>query len=180
MSWLQVAWTDAEQVLALCAVEAEPGAGLGIAPKTYFDALVARDAHDDAVAFLGAALPRLAAVQWSLATLEQAPASGRTTYGGDLLGAVRAWLKDPGDPSRRRAWELVRSTEESSPERLLASAIFYSGGSIAPEDCEPVQPEPHLCGRLSATAILACAHASDDAESIMRFAVAEGDRIASS
>lgn len=180
MSWLHVVWADAEQVIALCAIDVEKGAGLGIPPKAFFDGLVAREANDDAIAFLGAALPRQAAVQWSLATLEQASAAGRSAYGGELLDAVRAWLAAPGDKPRRRAWELVRATEESSPERLLASAIFYSGGSIAPEDCEPVQPEPHLCGRLSATAILACAHAREDVEAIMRFAVAEGDRIASS
>ena len=75
---------------------------------------------------------------------------------------------------------MARSEEDSSAEGLLASAVYFSGGSIAPEDCEPVLPDPAICGRLAAAAILKRAYENENPESVLRFAVAEGDRIASS
>ena len=180
MSWLRVPWTEAGQVLARCSDDGEPGDTAGTEPEAYFRELAAGGELEAAVLYLGAALPRLETVEWALHVLAQSGRCGQTAYREQLLRAVRGWIASPGDDRRRAAFTLAQQSNESSPERLLACAVFFSGGSIAPEDCAPIQPESHLCGRLAATAILACAYAGDDADRILQLATAEGDRIASS
>ncbi|MFM6930814.1 MAG: DUF6931 family protein [Novosphingobium sp.] len=162
-----------------------PCADGAVSPKDYFDAALASgERHDLAVGYLGAVLPRLEAIQWATEALEKAPhkagTKDRSGRRKGLFDSVQAWLRDPSDHRRRAAWALAGQEEESSAERLLACAVYFSGGSIAPEDCEPVLPDPAICGRLAAAAILTRAYENDDPEAVLRFAVAEGDRIASS
>lgn len=180
MSWLRVPWTEAGQILARCADDVAPGEADGTEPEAYFRELVASGKANAAVVYLGGALPRQEAVAWALHVLDKSNRAGQTAYREQLLRAVRGWLAAPGDDRRRAAWALAQQSSESSAERLLACAVYFSGGSVAPEDCEPVQPESHLCGRLAATAILTCAYGGEDAERILQLATAEGDRIASS
>lgn len=185
MSWLKVTWTQASQVLPLCPDDMPPCADGAVSPKDYFDAALASgERHDLAVGYLGAVLPRLEAIQWATEALEKAPhkagTKDRSGRRKGLFDSVQAWLRDPSDHRRRAAWALAGQEEESSAERLLACAVYFSGGSIAPEDCEPVLPDPAICGRLAAAAILTRAYENDDPEAVLRFAVAEGDRIASS
>ena len=183
MSWLRVTWTEAGQILALCDEAVEPDAALsGAEPKAYFDGLVTADEFDRAIAFIGCALPRREAVQWAAEALARVgPSVSKAQRVGqhELLQVVQGWLADPREERRRTAWAVASRVEQSSPEKLLACAVFFSGGSIAPEDCEPVQPMPHVCGRLAATAILTSAYQSENADQHLRFAVAEGDRFAS-
>lgn len=180
MSWLRVTWTEASQVLPLCPDKMPPCAEPGLSPEAYFQRQLTGGNHFDlAVGYLGAVLPRLEAVQWAAETLGKSAAPGPDARKG-MFDAVQAWLRDPSDSRRRAAWSLAGQEEDSSPERLLASAVFFSGGSIAPEDCEPVLPDPAICGRLAAAAILTRAYENDDSEAMLRFAVTEGDRIASS
>ncbi len=179
MSWLRVTWTEAAQVLPLCAEEMPPLTKSDQTPQDYFTTeLLGEDRMDLAVGYLGAALPRLEAVQWATETIAHAGTAAGLPR--NILASVKAWLADPSEPRRRETWALAQQDEESSPARLLAAAVFFSGGSIAPEDCEPVQPDPTLCGRLAAAAILATAYRGKEPEAVMRFAVTEGDRIASS
>lgn len=183
MSWLRVTWTEAGQILALCDGAAAPDAAqTGTEPKVYFDQMVTAGEYDRAIAFVGSALPRREAVQWAAEALARAAPSVEKAKGAgrhELLQVVQAWLADPSEERRRAAWNAASRIEQSSPEKLLACAVYFSGGSIAPEDCEPVQPVPHVCGRLAATAILASAYRSENADQHLRFAVAEGDRFAS-
>lgn len=180
MSWLRIPWTEAGQILARCSDDGEPGDASGAEPEAYFRELAVGGELDAAVVYLGAALPRQEAVEWALHVLDRSGRCGQTAYREQLLRAVRGWLAAPGDDRRRAAFALAQQSAEGSPERLLACAVYFSGGSIAPEDCEPVPPESHLCGRLAATAILACAYGGDDTDRILQLATAEGDRIASS
>lgn len=181
MTWLRVTWTEAAHVLPLCANPSEAPLPIEVSPEQYFThELLGQNRLDEAVDYLGAALPRLEAVQWAATILEKNSPAALPPHRKAMYAAVCNWLKNPSDPLRRAAWTLAAEETEGSPEKLLASAVFFSGGSIAPEDCDPVQPEPHLCGRFAATAILACAYSSEDAESLLRLAAAEGDRIASS
>ncbi len=183
MSWLRVTWTEAGQILALCDQAPAPDTALaGVEPKAYFDGLVTAGEYDRAIAFVGSALPRREAVQWSAEALARAARSveeAKRVGRHELLQAVQTWLADPSEERRRAAWAAASRNEQSSPEKLLACAVYFSGGSIAPEDCEPVQPASHVCGRLAATAILASAYQSENADQYLRVAVAEGDRFAS-
>ena len=73
---------------------------------------------------------------------------------------------------------IATERDQGWPEKLLAGAIFFSGGSIAPEDVAPIQPPPAICGKLSGCAIIAAAHATGAPEPLLRTAIINGSRIA--
>lgn len=178
--WARVPWTEAGQIVALLGSktdDAEPGAAED--PKTYFDKLVGSDALVDAATFIGVALPRLEAVQWAARVLSPATALESKPYRKRLSDGIRRWLDNPDETRRRELWSIVAERDTPSPEWLLASAIFFSGGSIAPEDVAHVQPPPEVCGKLAASAVIAAAHETDEPASALRKAVLAGDLIAS-
>lgn len=181
MTWLGVSWTEARQILAICEVAPPPDLDAAATPEQGLAALCAAGALEDAVAYLGAALPRQRAIDWAARIVGPAGADARDSERQALLDAVGRWLADPDEGERRAAWDLASRHAESCPERLLASAVFFSGGSIAPDGCESVRPQPDLCGRLAAASVLALAYdGSHQPEAVLQLAVAEGDRIASS
>lgn len=176
--WARVPWTEAGQILDLLKTDAaEKKEAAGISPKSYFDSLVAADSLDRAIAYLGIALPRQEAVRWATETLRSTdPLVDDPTRAG-LLDGVELWLQNPTENQRRALWQKANE-KESSPEQLLACAVFFSGGSIAPEDGAPVLPAQDICGRLAATAIVARAYERSAAEPLLRTAIGIGDRIA--
>ncbi len=119
-------------------------------------------------------------MHWSWGAL-QAP--GQTT-GNDwrdrIREAIALWLASPSDSQRRTIWSIATERDQGCPEKLLAGAVFFSGGSIAPEDVSPVPPPAAVCGKLAACAIIAAAHATGTPEPMLRNAIATGDRIAES
>jgi hypothetical protein len=92
--------------------------------------------------------------------------------------AVRKWFDDPDDAGRRAAWDAAQAEDDDSPERALASAVFFSGGSIAPEDQAAVQPAPEISGRLAAVAVIGAAYRTSDPKAQMREAVAAAEVMA--
>lgn len=177
--WSRVAWTEAGQILAI--LDDDDGMGIEAtaqAPKRYFDSLIETGALDRAVAYLGVALPRLEAIQWAWSSLQATRQTQESAWRTRLREGIAHWLRDPSDEMRRSLWTIATEQDRSCPEKLLASAIFFSGGSIAPEDVAPVPPPPSVCGKLASCAILALAHGSGEIEAVLRGALASGDRIA--
>jgi hypothetical protein len=177
--WSRLHWTAASQILA--ALDGEEAAEVKAEfqdPKGYFDGLVADGALERAVSYLGIALPNLEAVHWAWTALN---VQGRTT-GHEWRDRIRAsaerWIGDPTDGNRRSVWAIATERDTACPEKLLAGAIFFSGGSIAPDGVPSVEPPPAVCGKLAACAIIAAAHASSARESALRAAIASGDHIA--
>jgi hypothetical protein len=70
-----------------------------------------------------------------------------------LRDASQRWLDEPDDDNRRAIERLVDGADQGWPETLIGLAIFFSGGSIAPEDCPPVPADPSLPGQLIAGAM---------------------------
>lgn len=180
-NWSRISWTRARQILLLLDGDESPEAdAVDRSPEAYFDVMV--DAGDlrRAVAFLGVALPRFEAVQWAY---EVVKAMARPATAADWQEQLRAnvavWLSDPSDSQRRAVWTLAGARERNCPEKLLAGAVFFSGGSIAPEDVQPVPAPEGVCGKLAGCAVLAAAQTGDIVEDVLRSALASGSRIAS-
>jgi hypothetical protein len=109
---------------------------------------------------MGVALPRYEAIVWAArAVRELAPVEPNTPE-GEALKAVLLWLQDPSDSRRRTAFDVAQRAAEGSPQRLCALAVFFSGGSMAPETLQPVPPPKDVAGKFAAGAVLAAAKAS--------------------
>ncbi len=175
--WQRVKWTDSNQIFE--ALEEAPPETVRVAdPHLQFDALIAAGHLYLAVRFLALALPRYESIVWAARAIRGPNAPPPSSGGANAMAAIDRWIRDPDEPHRRAVWTAGQAAEENTPERLTAMATFLSGGSIAPEDLQPVQPDANLCARLSAAAVLAQAYRTDDPAAFLRVALDSGAKIA--
>jgi hypothetical protein len=178
MEWQAVKWSEAGQILALLKAKETPEAARK-SPEVYCAELVRDGRLDEAVKFLALALPRLEAVAWAARTVRDIDTGhGADTPEGDALKGVLLWLQDPIESRRRNAYDAAQACDPASAEAMAAMAAFYSGGSIAPPDCEPL-PAPHdTAGRFAAVAILIAAAQCEDSDAVLAKALGDGARLA--
>ncbi len=159
MVWQAVKWSEPGQVLALLGLD--PGLASEQTVQGYYQGLIRQDLHSQAADYVAQALPRWEAVTWAARTVTRLALSDAQAPGATLR-AVLQWIRDPGETRRRAAFAAAQSIEATTPEYLLAMAAFYSGGSVAPEGCEPIQPPRDAAGRFCAGAVkLAVARSAD-------------------
>jgi hypothetical protein len=179
MLWSKIQWTQTEQILSLLDdYRLNRHCAANISPKDYFDGLVRSGALDIAVTFLGLALSSTRAVAWAYKIVAETRGS-EDDYRAMLFARVGRWLDAPSDIGRREIWAAAIQHADNCPERLLAGAVYFSGGSIAPMDQTHLEPPPEVCGKLAGSAVIAAANRSDRRERILRFALLCGDIIAS-
>ena len=177
--WAQVRWTEARQLLALQGVADGEMPTEGLTPQAYFAALRNEQRRDEAVAFLGAALPRVEAIAWAGRVLDD-EANAARIGGADrqALDHALRWLGDPSDDRRRGAMDASEQAGESAPERLLALAVFMSGGSLSGPDLAPVQPPADAAGRLAAGAVAGAAYRTSAPTAVLDRALDLGEKVA--
>jgi hypothetical protein len=177
--WTRVKWTEAGQVAALAFEDAPPEKEWSLAPSAYFAHLRGQARRPEAVKFLALALPRLEAVGWAARAVRDMKASAEPRP--EQVRALRSallWVSDPRENRRRAAHEAAQECNPASAERLVAMGAFCSGGSIAPEDCPPVQPPRTAAGLFASGAVLSAAARSPDMQTALDAALDEGARIA--
>ena len=165
--WSIVLWNDARQVAEEAGLQPSLWPAGGVAPQAYFERLRGDDRADLAVLVLAASLPRHEAIAWVAAALPS-PSPDDPDYRSrrNILDAARRWVDEPDDANRRSVHALAEAADPQWPETLLGLAIFFSGGSIAPEDLDAVPAAPGIAAHLAAAALQAAAvtHVhSDDA-----------------
>ena len=78
------------------------------------------------------------------------------------LRAALLWVQDPSENRRRAAFDAAQACGLKGAEALAALAVYFSGGSIAPPECAPVQAPRATAGGFAAVAVrLAAARAKD-------------------
>ena len=177
--WTRVKWTEAGQVVAQAADDAPEEKEWSLAPSAYFSHLRAKARRADAVRFLALALPRLEAVAWAARAVRDMKAAAEPRP--EQVRALRSallWVSDPREPRRRAAHEAAQECNPASAECLVAMGAFCSGGSIAPENCPPVQPPRNAAGLFASGAVLSAAAASPDMQAALDAALDEGAKIA--
>jgi uncharacterized protein DUF6931 len=177
--WTKVKWSEARHVAEAMGLDEGEQPEEGVSPASWYEKIVAAGDLELAAAVIGHALPRYEAVAWAARLLE-AHSHRRKLAPRDQQTLDRSlrWLDDPTDEFRREAFEASEQAGDGSPERMLGTAIFLSGGSISPPDLTPVSPPPELTGRFAATAVVMAAHRAGDAPGILREALAAGELIA--
>jgi hypothetical protein len=176
-SWKQVRWTEASQVAALLGWPKSEG--VGVTPADYFRTLREQGRDPEAALFLGQALPRFECVTWAARTVRDHSPPEATQADADALKSAFLWLQDPTDNRRRAAFEAAGKATEGGPQALCAMAVFFSGGSMAPENLQPVPAPKDAAGKLAAGAVLSAAAAGDDRRAILDAAFALGESLAS-
>jgi hypothetical protein len=176
--WRRVKWSEAGQITAALGWQ-ETAERAALAPAAYFDALKRAARPGDAVRFLALALPRFETVTWSARVVRASePAAAPDSAAGTALKAALLWLQNPVEGRRRGAFDAAQAAANKGAEAMAALAVFYSGGSVAPENCEPLPAPPHAAGRLAASDILLAAARSSDADRLLHDALALGETLA--
>jgi hypothetical protein len=150
MEWPEVVWTEAWQVTKL---QGEPRReGDDQPPARFFEMLRNSGEDVEAAHFLASALPRLRAIEWLRGVIARlAPDANAST-----LAAVDAWLREPSDALRRAAFDTALPLPPEDPAKICATAVFFSGGSLGPEDAQSLPPPKTGTGQLAAAGILHC------------------------
>ena len=174
--WRSVHLTRAHQVGELMALRRAEMPGADVPLRDHYEALRVAD-PSRALAYIGHALPRREALHWA-AGLIDAGAHQAGSPEAATFERAQAWLGDPDDAKRRAAYAAAQDADPGAPERALATAIFYAGGSIAPEDAAPVQPAPGLANQLAVVAVEQAAYRSADPQAFFARALEAAETIA--
>ncbi len=158
MHSIKTIWVEARQVTTL--LEWPPEEGDQASPDIFLRRLLERDRKIDAIRFLAQAIDRLAAIWW----LRQVIARQASSANLPTLSAIDEWLDYPSDTSRRRAFDAASKAPGDDPARLCATAIYFSGGSLAPEGAPIALASKHITGRLVGAGLLLCNARSTDAD----------------
>jgi hypothetical protein len=177
--WTRVKWTEAGQVIELLDWAAPSEAVGRTPPQQYFQDLRQSKRLEDATFFLGVALPRHETVAWAARSVRDMSENlERPRADIDALRAALLWVQDPSEPRRRAAFEAAQLAHHTCAERLAAMAVFFSGGSLAPDNVQPVPAPNDVAGRIGAGAILVAASNRPDRLAAINRALDEGDAIA--
>ena len=170
MSWNRVKWTEAGQIAERLEWKEPLGADATTPPEAYFATLRQAGRLNDAVFFLGQALPRFETVAWAARAVRDLRVTPLPPGpDAEALKATLLWVQDPSENRRRTAFDAAGKAPDTSAERLAAFAAFFSGGSIAPPDCPAVQAPPDAAGRFAAVAVVVAAiHSGDEAGALTR------------
>jgi hypothetical protein len=161
-AWTRVKWTEAAQVAELLGWDKELDGLARASPEAFFARLRRLGRLEDAVFFVGQALPRYETVTWAVRTVRDLrPGPALPGPDADALKATLLWVQDPSDARRRAAFEAANRISKPSAERMAALAVFFSGGSITPPDAPAVQAPKEIAGRFASGAVLLAASEGD-------------------
>ena len=167
---------DATQAVEL-APEAMAFAKEGQPPKALFDALMAKEMTVDALKFVCGALPRREAIWWGLICARTAAPNEPPQV--QALAAVEKWVVQPTEAHRRGCEKAAQVAGNEKPGGLLASAVFFAEGSIAPADSKHEVPAPaQTSARLLCAAVVLSAipgELEQTFERMKKFAVTAND-----
>jgi hypothetical protein len=177
--WTRVKWSEAAQVIDLLDWAPPTEEAGRTAPELYFQELRRSKRIEDATFFLGMALPRHETVAWAARSVRDLSEDReRPRADIDALKAALLWVQDPSEPRRRAAFEAAKLADHACAERLAAMAVFLSGGSLAPDNVQPVPAPSDVAGKIGAGAILVAASKRGDRVAAINRALDEGDAIA--
>jgi hypothetical protein len=159
---IKIAAKTAEEIVALAGLSEEARALLqaGDSPAVYLDRLIGGQQFPDAIRFLCRALPPRQAIWWACQAVRRAWPDPAPPV-ANALQSVERWVADPQDANRRAAFAAGEQAGMDTPAGLLATAVFFSGGSIAAPGSPTVPPPENVAAQLSAGALMIAATAGE-------------------
>ena len=159
--WTRSTWTDAGQIAAIVDPENPPIEANGQPLHVWHAELVGRGELASALEFMAHGMSRYDCVAWAARSAIALNIVDRTD---PLVVTVLQWIDNPDDPLRRAAGAAAETVTKDTPAKLLCLAVWFSGGSLTPEELAPVLPPADVCARLAAASLLVGANAQPDPE----------------
>ena len=160
---------DQLPIAELCKLAGIEPVGDDIPPAQVLTRLVKEERFPEALRFLVNTLEARAAVRWAYDCLSKLDQSAAQSARQTALQATQAWIAAPDETKRRAAKEASDNAGLETPEGVLAMAVFFSGGSVAPEAAPEVPAPAHACHKLSAGAVLLAVVADKPESASQRF-----------
>lgn len=141
------------------APEAKPLLDPKAPPREFLDALVSSRQFPTAIRFLAHALPHREAVWWGSLCVKHVSESALPAVETGALKAAVLWVLDPTDGHREAARAPAEAAGMESPCGVLATAVTWTGGTLAPPmpRVPPVVPGPWLPAKAVLGAVLLAA-----------------------
>jgi hypothetical protein len=177
--WPAVKLTQARQVAILRGVEEDTLPPAADDLHTSYQGIRRSGNLDEALAYIGHALPRLEAVAWAAHVVHAQSHKDELTARERLaLDSAMRWLEDPTDTHRRSAYTAAEAAPMASPEAMLATAVFYAGGSIAPAGMPSILAPPEACLGYAVCAVRSVAYRSGERNIVMEQALQLAEQVA--
>jgi hypothetical protein len=137
--------TTAAEVTARVELSADARAFLlpDLSPQAYLALLVEHALIGDAIRFLAFALPVREAVWWAVVVAWNGIEKPRPLESACLERAA-AWVYNPDEALRRACFALAEEGKFEGAAAYAALAVFWSGGSLAPEGMPDAPADPSL------------------------------------
>lgn len=159
--WTIVLWNEAQQIAEQVELPKDLWPQPKTTPQSHFNYLRQEGHGAEAALLIAAALPKLEMINWVASSLPHPDESDPDYAKRSLIRAtLQRWIDDPDEENRRAIFELTHEADSEWPETLLALSIYFSGGSIAPENLESIQPDPMVCVHLGVGALQAASVSS--------------------
>ena len=126
-------------------------------PQKFASLLAEHGQLRDAVRFTAAWLPKRDAVLWGSQCVRNFMGENILAEDAAAVQIVDRWSVTPTEDLRRDAEQIAEQIDGRTPAGWLAMAVFWSGGSLAPPECDPVPPPEHLTATGVAAALLLAA-----------------------
>jgi len=128
-----------------------------LTPRQFLELLIGNELFLDAIHFLAYALPKREAVGWGCLCVRHSLGTQDASKISETHVAAERWVSNPDEENRRAAKIAADKEGLESPSACLALAAFFSGGSMAPANLEPVAPPDHVTPQMVAGAIIVSA-----------------------
>ena len=128
-----------------------------LSPRRYVEIVAEKKLFRDAVAFLASALPKREAVWWACCCARVVAGAKPAETQARAVEAAEKWVVAPTDENRRAAMPAAEAAKVATPAGCAAVAAFFSGGSIAPADVNPVPPPDGLTAQMVTGAVCGAA-----------------------
>lgn len=152
--WTIVMWSAARQIAEEANLPKAVWPEDTVSPEEFFKILREGDDPMMALSYAAVALPKLEAIDWTLHSLPELDKDDPDFARRQLLrDAAFRWVGEPDDENRRAMYDLADASSSEWPETIVGLAIFFSGGSIGPEENAPVTADTNICSSLLSGAL---------------------------
>jgi hypothetical protein len=119
--------------------------------------LLADEQYEPAIKYLAYGLPKREAIWWGFICSEEAEKDLSDELVPRALSTVQEWVKTPSEELRRTAGAIAKDLENYTPISWIATAIFWSGGSIAKVGAPEIDPQPYMYAKAISNGLLIAA-----------------------
>lgn len=100
-----------------------------VRPEAFIRVLVEAEKLPDAVKVMARALPPREAVWWACVCARQMAALADNKAENDAIEAAEAWVYEPNDKNRERAFNVVKESDSKGAGMMCALAAAFSAGN---------------------------------------------------